>query len=493
MNKPDPIQSSSSPVTHPKPGLSYVIILSCVAATGGFLFGYDSGVINGTIEALQMTFGSTTAVTGFNVASILLGCAIGALIAGSCADRFGRKPTMIITAIAFLLSALGSGMANCSTFFVASRILGGLAVGAASVISPAYIAEIAPKNVRGGLGSLQQLAIVLGIFSAFLCNYIIAHAAGSATSTWWAGFDAWRWMFWMEGIPSLVFFIGAIIIPESPRHLVAKGKHERAKTIFIKTRGGNVHQLIEQVKDTLRKDRTPRFFDIINPKTSHIYSIVWIGVILSIFQQFVGINVVIYYGAYLWEAAGFTEAQALQTNILSGTVNVSATIIAILLIDKLGRKPLLCAGSVGMFINLAILTVIFSSGHLDDQGKLILSRNQAIIGLTVINLFVFFFGVSWGPVVWVLLGEMFPNKIRAAALAIGAFAQWIANFLITLTFPPLLATFGLGGSYSIYTFFSILSLIFVIFFVHETKGIQLENMSFHYMRSDPSRKRPSKK
>ena len=479
MNKPDPLQSSGSAETHPKPGLSYVIILSCVAAVGGFLFGYDSGVINGTIEALQQSFGSTTAVTGFNVASILLGCAIGALIAGSCADRFGRKPTMIVTAVAFLLSAIGPGIAGRSAFFVASRILGGLAVGAASVISPAYIAEIAPKHIRGGLGSLQQLAIVLGIFFAFLTNYIIAHVAGSAMSKWWLGFEAWRWMFWMECIPSIVFFFGAMIIPESPRHLVAKGHHERAKTIFMKTRGGNVHLLIEQVKDTLHKDRTPRFFDIINPVTTRIYPIVWIGIILSIFQQFVGINVVIYYGAYLWEAAGFTEAQALQTNILSGTVNVSATIVAIILIDKIGRKPLLCAGSIGMFVNLAILTVIFSTGHLDEQGKLMLSRNQAIVGLTVINLFVFFFGVSWGPVVWVLLGEMFPNKIRAAALAIGAFAQWIANFLITLTFPPLLSSLGLGGSYSLYAFFSLLSLIFVVLFIRETKGMQLEEMQLH--------------
>ncbi|QDU32489.1 D-xylose-proton symporter [Poriferisphaera corsica] len=454
----------------------YVITLSCVAAVGGFLFGYDSGVINGTIPALQTAFKSTNVGTGFNVASILLGCVFGALLAGTCANRFGRKPTMIVTAVAFMLSAIGSGIANTSEFFVAARILGGLAVGAASVISPAYIAEIAPKHIRGGLGSLQQLAIVLGIFAAFLTNYLIAHSAGNAINTWLLGFAAWRWMFWMEAVPSIVFFIGAILIPESPRHLVAKGYHERAKSIFLKTRGGNVHLLVEQVKETLKTNKQPSFKDLIHDKSKRIHSIVWIGIVLSIFQQFVGINVVIYYGAYLWEAAGFTEAQALQTNLLSGAVNVSATIVAILLIDKVGRKPLLAAGSIGMFVNLAILTVIFSLADMDKDGNLMLTSNQAIVGLTVINLFVFFFGVSWGPVVWVLLGEMFPNRIRAAALSVGAAAQWLANFVITLTFPPMLAVLGLSGSYAIYTLFALISLIFVLIWIRETKGKQLEEM-----------------
>ncbi|QQE10486.1 sugar porter family MFS transporter [Planctomycetota bacterium] len=472
-------EQSSSHESHPTGNLFYVIMLSCVAAVGGFLFGYDSGVINGTIPALQMAFDASNIGTGFNVASILLGCVFGALIAGRCADQFGRKPTMIVTAIAFMISALGSGMANDSGVFVTARIIGGIAVGAASVISPAYIAEIAPKHIRGGLGSLQQLAIVLGIFSAFIANYFIAKSAGSAIQPWILGFAAWRWMFWMEAIPSAVFFIGAILVPESPRHLVACGCHEQAKSIFLKTRGGNVHLLIEQIKDTLEFDRTPRLRDLIHTKTKRVHGIVWIGIILSIFQQFVGINVVIYYGAYLWEAAGFTEAQALQTNILSGAVNVSATIVAILLIDKIGRKPLLAAGSLGMFFNLLLLTVIFSTGHLDEHGRLVLSRNQAILGLTVINLFVFFFGVSWGPVVWVLLGEMFPNRIRAAALSIGAAAQWLANFLITLSFPPMLASIGLAGSYSVYTFFALLSFIFVIVWIRETKGKQLEEMQLN--------------
>ncbi|WP_432798936.1 sugar porter family MFS transporter [Poriferisphaera sp. WC338] len=454
----------------------YVIVLACVAAIGGFLFGYDSGVINGTVQAIQKAFGTHSTGTGFNVASILIGCAIGALIAGGCADKYGRKPTMLITALAFLISALGSGAANNSVVFSISRILGGFAVGAASVISPAYIAEIAPKHIRGGLGSLQQLAIVLGIFMAFLSNYLIAKVAGNAEQPWLFGYEAWRWMFWMEGVPSLAFFVGSLFIPESPRHLVAKGHHQRAHLIFMKTRGGNVQKLIKQITKSLHGDRPPRYADLISIKSGRLYPIVVIGIVLSFFQQFVGINVVIYYGAYLWEAAGFTEAQALQTNLLSGAVNVSATIVAILLIDKIGRKPLLAIGSVGMFVNLAILTTIFSLAHLDEHGQLMLSRNQAIVGLTVINLYVFFFGVSWGPVVWVLLGEMFPNKIRAAAIAVGASAQWIANFIVTFTFPPLLAAIGLSGSYSLYTIFSLASLFFVVIWVRETKGKQLEEM-----------------
>ncbi|MEQ8819945.1 MAG: sugar porter family MFS transporter [Sumerlaeia bacterium] len=455
----------------------YVIFISSVAAIGGFLFGFDSGVINGTVEALQETFNASDFGTGFNVSSMLLGCALGAFIAGGMADKFGRKPVMIATAIGFLISAIGSGLANTTTVFVIFRFIGGVSVGAASVIAPAYIAEVSPAVFRGRLASLQQLAIVIGLFIAFISNYLIAKAAGSAKNDFWFGIDAWRWMFWIECIPAILFGIGAAIAPESPRYLVAKNKDEQAaavlKRVHILT---TVEQKIKEIHDSLRSQEPPKFRDVLEPGTSRIRTIVWIGIGLSVFQQFVGINVIFYYGAVLWKAAGFTEDQALLMNVISGFVNVSATFVAIATIDKIGRKPLLLVGSIGMALMLGAVAVVFASAGLNEEGTLALSKTQGLIALICVHLYIFAFAISWGPVVWVMLGEMFNNRYRGAALGIAASAQWFANFAITITFPVMLGTIGLAGAYGTYTFFALLSVAFVWFLIKETKGRELEEM-----------------
>jgi SP family sugar:H+ symporter-like MFS transporter len=456
--------------------LLYVIFISAVAAIGGFLFGFDSGVINGTVSALGNTFNSSSVATGFNVASVLLGCALGALAAGPLADKFGRRAIMIVTAIIFAVSAFGSGIADSSAEFIFYRLFGGLGIGAASVLAPAYIAEVAPASLRGRLATLQQLAIVLGLFAAFLSNYLIANAAGGAEGILMLDLAAWRWMFWAELVPAGLFLIGVLFIPESPRYLVAQGKLKHAKTVFNKISNDNADTQISDVKQSLQSDKKPSIRDLFIDGSKKVHPIVWVGVALSVFQQFVGINVVFYYGSELWQAAGFDESQSLFINVLAGTTNILSTFIAIALVDKVGRKPLLLVGSLGMFISLSALTYTFGSAGLDEAGKLALSENMGTFALIMANLFVVFFGLSWGPIVWVLLGEMFNNRIRGAALAVAASAQWIANFAITMTFPIMLGSIGLAGAYGFYTLSAFISVFFVVKYIKETRGMKLESM-----------------
>ncbi|MFT4925913.1 MAG: SP family sugar:H+ symporter-like MFS transporter [Phenylobacterium sp.] len=469
-------------ITNPantEPGQSsvlYVLFISCVAAIGGFLFGFDSGVINGTVTALGVAFGASDVATGFNVASVLLGCALGALAAGPLSNRYGRKLIMIVTAIIFALSAFGSGIAGSSVEFIFYRLLGGLGIGAASVLAPAYIAEVAPAALRGRLATLQQLAIVLGLFVAFLSNYIIASDAGGAQATYLLGFEAWRWMFWVELVPAIAFFIGVVFIPESPRFLVAQGQVEQARAIFKRIDNGTENAQIEAVKQSLHGDKKPGIADLFIDGQKKIHPIIWVGIALSVFQQFVGINVVFYYGAELWQAAGFDESQSLFINVLTGTTNIVATFIAIALVDKVGRKPLLLVGSVGMFISLGALTFIFGTAGFDEAGKLALDESMGTVALIMANLFVVFFGLSWGPIVWVLLGEIFNNRIRGAALAVAASAQWLANFAITMTFPILLGSVGLAGAYGLYATSAFVSIFFVVKYIKETRGMRLEDM-----------------
>jgi len=454
----------------------YVLFISSVAAIGGFLFGFDSGVINGTVTALGNAFNASDVASGFNVASVLLGCAVGALMAGPISDRLGRKPIMIITAIIFAVSAFGSGISSSSAEFIFYRLIGGLGIGAASVLAPAYIAEVAPAALRGRLATLQQLAIVLGLFAAFLSNFLIASVAGGSEAILMLDIAAWRWMFWVELLPAVLFLVGVIFIPESPRYLVAQGKIEEARAIFKRIATGVENEQIEEVKKSLQGDKKPSIIDIFIDGKKKIHPIIWVGIGLSVFQQFVGINVVFYYGAELWQAAGFDESQSLFINLIAGTTNIISTFIAIALVDKIGRKPLLLVGSVGMFISLGALTFIFGTGGLDEAGQLALSDTTGTVALVMANLFVVFFGLSWGPIVWVLLGEMFNNRIRGAALAIAASAQWLANFGITMTFPILLGSFGLAGAYSLYTVSALLSIFFVIKYIKETRGVRLEEM-----------------
>jgi len=451
----------------------FIVLITLVATIGGFLFGFDSGVINGTVEGLKTAFNSDSVVTGFNVASMLLGCAIGAFLAGRMADVFGRRTILIISSICFTISAWGSGIAHGSGEFIIYRLLGGLAVGAASVLAPAYISEVAPAKYRGRLSSIQQIAIITGLSMAFFSNYLIAHKAGSSLDMFAWGKEAWRWMFWVEIIPAVTFFFALLGIPESPRYLVASGKKEQAMKVLNKLLD-NAEQKYNEIKETLASDHKPSLKDIFGPKGG-IRPIVWLGIGLASFQQFVGINVVFYYGAVLWQSAGFQESDALLINVISGAVSIAACLIATAVIDKLGRKPMLMIGSIGMGITLGSMAIVFATAKSGANGALILG-GVGPVALIAANLYVMFFNFSWGPVMWVMLGEMFPNQIRGSGMAVSGLSQWTSNFIITMTFPILLGGIGLGGAYGLYTIFAIISFFFVKKFAHETKGIELEQM-----------------
>lgn len=460
------------PVIH-QASNSYVLLLASVAAIGGFLFGFDTAVINGAVVSLGKAFSANSVLTGFAVSSALLGSAVGAFFAGSIADRRGRVPTMLIAAILFVISGVGSGFAFTIWDFMLWRWIGGVAVGAASVIAPAYIAEVSPARRRGRFGSLQQLAIVTGIFVALLSDYFIALAAGSADNPFWFGIPAWRWMFLTEVPPAILYGLGALRIPESPRYLVAQRREAEAAIVLGKVEGGNVDAKIAEIRETVMQERKPRLSDLFSRRG--LLPIVWVGIGLSVLQQFVGINVIFYYSSVLWRAVGFSEQNSLAITVITSVTNIVTTLVAIAFVDKLGRKPLLIAGSVGMIITLGTLAIVFGHAPLDAAGNPTLPSGAGLVALLAANIYVFCFGFSWGPVVWVLLGEMFNNRIRAAALSLAAAAQWIANFIVSTTFPPL-KDIGLGFAYGLYTTAAAISLFFVLFLVKETRGKELEHM-----------------
>jgi MFS transporter, SP family, sugar:H+ symporter len=465
--------SSRAPTAAPS-GLGYVVLISVAAALGGFLFGYDTAVVNGTVGALERHFRADPGRLGFAVASALLGSAVGALIAGRVADRWGRIPAMKWTALLFATSSIGSGIAESLLTFSAWRFLGGIAVGAASVIAPAYIAEVAPARIRGRLGSLQQLAIVTGIFLALAINDLIAHTAGSPDAPFWFGIPAWRWMFYVEVLPAVVYGLAAFFLPESPRFLVKAGRAPQAAAVLMKIGDPDVPDRIREIQETIGSERPSRLADLRAPKGG-LLPIVWVGIGLSVFQQFVGINVIFYYSTALWHSVGFTEADSMRISSITGVINIVTTLIAIAFVDRFGRKPLLLAGSIGMTLTLGAMAWLFAHAGVDASGAPVLAGRSGTAALVAANLYVFAFGFSWGPIVWVLLGEMFNNRIRGAALALAASAQWIANWLVTLTFPGL-SKMGLGFAYGLYTAAAALSLVFVARFVRETKGRTLEEM-----------------
>lgn len=469
-------------------GNGRVIAVSLVAALGGFLFGFDSSVINGAVPGIQAQYGLNAAQTGFVVSVALLGCAVGAWYAGRIADRIGRIRVMTIAAIVFIVSAVGSAFPGGAYGLMLWRFVGGLAIGTASVIAPAYIAEVAPARLRGRLGSLQQLAIVVGIFLALLSDYVIASAAGGASQDWLLGIEAWRWMFLVEAIPAVVYGVAARTIPESPRFLVAQGRVDEARAVMASVGQDVSDARIAEVRASLEGEKAQKVRDLRGPRFG-LLPVVWVGIVLSVLQQFVGINVIFYYSSTLWQAVGFTEDDSLQISVISGAINIIATVVAILCIDRFGRRPLLLLGSAGMSVSLVLLAYLFGTAPLVEVAassscaapclQPSLTGTSGDVALVAANTFVFFFGFSWGPVVWVLLGEMFPNRIRAIALSVAAAAQWLANFVVSTTFPPL-ASHGLGIAYGLYATFAIVSSFFVWRIVQETRGRELESMDTSY-------------
>ncbi|WP_022922126.1 sugar porter family MFS transporter [Ornithinimicrobium pekingense] len=456
--------------------LGKAVQLASVAALGGFLFGFDTAVINGAVGAMREEFEMGSVLTGFVVSSALLGCMVGAYLAGRLAERVGRIRVMVLASALFTVSAIGSGLAFGPWDMIFWRVVGGMGVGAASVIAPAYIAEISPASIRGRLGSLQQMAIVVGIFVALLSDYFLASVAGGSGEALW-GSVAWRWMFWAEVVPAVAYGVLALTIPESPRYLVSLGRVDEAREVLGRVMLRGIPERIKEIRRTVRQEARASLSDL-RGSAGKVLPIVWIGIGLSVFQQFVGINVIFYYSSTLWQAVGFTEDDALTQTVITSVTNIAVTVVAIALIDKIGRRVLLLIGSAGMFASLGTMAWVFATADRVQQGEQmvpVLSDSQGVVALVAANAFVVFFGMSWGPGVWVLLGEMFNNRIRATALGIAAAAQWLANFAISTTF-PVMADLGLGVAYGFYTLCALLSFFFVLRWVPETKGRELEDM-----------------
>ncbi|KRA80589.1 sugar porter family MFS transporter [Altererythrobacter sp. Root672] len=446
-----------------------------VATIGGLLFGYDSGAVNGTQTGLTAEFHLTSAGLGFTVGSLLIGCAVGAFFAGRLADVVGRRTVMIFAAGLFVFGALIQGLTDIHTLFVAARFAGGMAVGAASVLSPLYISEVAPANIRGRLTTVQQVMIITGLTAAFVVNYFLAQAAGSSLGEV-AGRPAWRWMYLAQAVPAVVFLVALFFIPESPRYLVSRKRVDEARKVLTSLFGpAEADRKIGDIQASFSADHRPSFRDVAAPGTV-FRPIVWAGIMLATFQQFVGINIIFYYGETLWKLAGVSEEVALERNIISGVVSIAAVFAALLVIDKVGRKPLLLIGSVGMAVTLGAMTWAFSTAGQDAAGNLQLSEMAGLTALAAANLYVIFFNFSWGPVMWVMLGEMFPNQMRGSALAVAGLAQWGANYLVVQSFPAMADGLGLAGTYALYTVAAAVSIFLVRSFINETKGKELEEM-----------------
>nr|WP_326847033.1 sugar porter family MFS transporter [Streptomyces kaniharaensis] len=469
-------QKPSGAVEASAPGrLGFVVFITAAAALGGFLFGYDSSVINGAVSGIQEKFGVGDGVTGLIVSSALLGSAVGAAVAGRFADRYGRIKVMKAGALLFAVSAIGSMLPFSAWDLAFWRVLGGAAIGIASVIAPTYIAEVAPTKYRGRLASFQQAAIVLGIAISQLINWVLADAAGGDTRGRLLGLEAWQWMLGICVVPAALYFVLSSAIPESPRFLIQADRLDDARTVLAQVEGEGVDTdaRIAEIQGLIASDHRPRFRDLLGGRFG-LLPIVWVGIGLSVFQQLVGINVIFYYSSILWQSVGIDQSNSLLISFIGSVINILGTVVAILLVDRIGRKPLALIGSAGMAIALGTAGWAFSSAT-GSGSNVSLPDLQGTVALVAANAFVLFFAMSWGVVVWVMLGEMFPNRIRAAALSVAASAQWIANWAITVSFPSM-SRWNLSATYLVYAACAALSIFFVAKFMKETKGIRLEDM-----------------
>ncbi|MET9427755.1 sugar porter family MFS transporter [Streptomyces sp. NPDC003036] len=452
--------------------LGHVIFITAAAAMGGFLFGYDSSVINGAVEAIRHRYEIGSGTLAQVIAIALIGCAIGAATAGRIADRIGRIRCMQIAAVLFTVSAVGSALPFALWDLAMWRVIGGFAIGMASVIGPAYIAEVAPAAYRGRLGSFQQAAIVIGIAVSQLVNWAILNMADGDQRGEIAGIEAWQWMLGVMVVPAVLYGLLSFAIPESPRFLISVGRHDRAKEVLaeVEGKGVDLDARVAEIETAMHREHKSSFRDLLGSRFGFL-PIVWVGIGLSVFQQLVGINVAFYYSSTLWQSVGVNPESSFFYSFTTSIINIIGTVIAMVLVDRVGRKPLALVGSAGMAIALAFEAWAFSADLVGGK----LPETQGIVALIAAHLFVLFFALSWGVVVWVFLGEMFPNRIRAAALGVAASAQWIANWAITASFPSL-ADWNLSGTYIIYTIFAVLSIPFVLRYVRETKGKALEEM-----------------
>lgn len=449
---------------------SYLYLITAASALGGLLFGYDTGVINGAQYYFSQHFDLDAGMKGWVVGSALIGCFLGAVLAGPLSKAYGRKYSLIVSAIFFSVSAWGSGLPEILpqsvSLLVIFRILGGLGIGIASMNAPTYIAEIAPAKIRGTLVTYYQLAIVIGFFVVFLATYFIGNSATEAENIE----RGWRIMLWSELIPSILFLVLLLFVPKSPRWLALKGQNSQALTVLQRIHGDEMANIeFKEIENSIEKEKSKVKVSVF---AKGVFSIIVIGTVLSALQQFTGINAVLYYGADIFEQAlGFGKDDVLEQQVLLAAVNLIFTFVAMATVDRFGRKPLIYIGSVGMITGFVLL------------GWTLMTGSVGLISLIGVLLFIASFAMSMGPVVWVILSEMFPNNIRSIAMSIAVAAQWAANYLVTQTFPMVAESEANMGEfwngslpYFIFSGFILIIIFFTMKFIPETKGKSLEEL-----------------
>ena len=446
---------------------TFLFTISLVSAMGGFLFGYDWVVIGGAKPFYELYFqlSNSPAMQGWVMASAIVGCLIGVMLSGSLADKYGRKPLMIAASLIFIASAIGTGAVNDLNWFILYRIFGGVGIGIASNLSPMYIAEISPGNIRGKFVSVYQLAVVLGILSAQLVNWLIAQPVipGEDILSSWNGQWAWRWMFWAAALPALLFFILIFFIPESPRWLATKGEYQKAGNILTKIAGKQeAEREINSIKTTLGKNNEKVNFGMLFK--GKMPKILLIGIVVAVFQQWCGINVIFNYAQEIFTAAGYGVSDILFNIVVTGVTNVIFTFVGMYTVDKLGRRGLLLIGSIALACIYAALGTCY---YFQLSGIAVLILVVAAIAC---------YAMTLAPVVWVVLAEIFPNRIRGMAMAVSTFALWSGCFVLTYTFPLLNNSLGSSGTFWLYGLICIGGFLFVRKYLPETKGKSLEEI-----------------
>ena len=456
-----------------------IVIVCLMAAVGGFLFGFDTSVINGAVDSIAGTvsgFGLDSLMSGVSVSGALLGCVFGAWFAGRLADAHGRVRSMLVAAVLFIISSVGSALAPEIWSFIVFRIIGGLGVGLASVLGPAYIAEVSPTKMRGFLTSFQQFAVGIGMLTSTISNNLLSKFAGGADATLWFGMAAWRWMLLVMLVPSIIMLAVSLTLPESPRYLVMKGRDREAAEVLRDINGlSHPERKVAQIRASLGGESSARLSDL-RGNVFGLKKVVWIGILVALFQQFCGINIILYYDSSIWRSMGFSEQTALDISVWRTVAAFIPMVASMFLIDRIGRKKLLAIGSVVMGVFLAVATVGFYHASTVD-GNLTLPGMWAPIAIFAMYAFFLSFNFSWGAGMWVVIGEIFPNNIRAIGVAVATAFNWIGNFVVSTTFPVLRDGIGVGSAYLVYTVFAFLSLLFVVKMLPETKGVALEDMS----------------
>jgi sugar porter (SP) family MFS transporter len=453
-----------------KYGLKYIFLISMVSALGGFLFGYDWVVIGGAKPFYERFFEITRepGMQGWAMSSALVGCILGAMGAGAFTDRYGRKKALLLAASLFIVSAIGTGFSDQLNEFVIYRLIGGLGIGFASTVSPLYISEISPPEWRGRLVSLNQLTIVIGILCAQLINYLIAEPvpqefSNAAIVSSWNGQTGWRWMFWAETLPAFIFLFSLIFIPESARWLISRGRRNEGMLVLEKL-GGAAHARneLKNIESTITENqRSIPVKDLLSPG---LRKILLLGIFLTVFQQWSGINVIFNYAEEIFTSAGFSINDMLFNIVLTGSVNLAFTFVAIGLVDRLGRKKLMLTGAIGLCLVYLFLGLFY---YLEIRGIVVLVMVVSAIAL---------YAMTLAPVTWVIISEIFPNRIRGVAISIATFFLWTACFLLTYTFPWLNKILSTSGTFWLYGGICLMAFFLIRKWLPETRGRSLEQI-----------------